>query len=79
MSFLQICLNVVILTCWAWLITYPWLVPVLSFNDSWNSEGKAFVLLRLELEGVVRIQIYTEPYKNNDGKRYRAIMVSTWY
>ena len=35
------------------------------------SEGKTFVLLRLELEDV-DIQISTEPYKNNYGKRYKA-------
>jgi hypothetical protein len=46
-------------------------VSVLSLNYSWNSEGKTFVLLRL-LEDVVRIQIKTEPYKNNHGKRNKA-------
>jgi hypothetical protein len=47
-------------------------VSVSSFNYSWNTEGKAFELRRLELEDVVRIQIQSEPYKNNDGKRYKA-------
>jgi hypothetical protein len=43
-----------------------------SFNCSWNTERKTLVLLRLELEDVVQIQIYTEPYKNNYGKRDKA-------
>jgi hypothetical protein len=47
-------------------------VPILSFNHLWNSEGKTFVLLRREIEDVVRIQINAEPYKNNYGKQYEA-------
>ena len=43
----------------------------LSFNYSWNTEGITFILLRREIEDV-RIQIGTEPYKNNYGKRYKA-------
>jgi hypothetical protein len=48
------------------------LVSVLSFNYSCNSEGISFELLRCELEDVVRIQIKSEPYKNNYGKRNKA-------
>ena len=48
------------------------LVSVLAFNYSCNSEGISFELLRRELEDVVRIQIKSEPYKNNYGKRYKA-------
>ena len=39
------------------------------------SEGKTFVLCWRELKDVVRIQISTKPYKNNDGKRYKACTV----
>jgi hypothetical protein len=42
------------------------------FRYLWNSEGKAFVLLRREIEDVVRIQINAEPYKYNCGKQYKA-------
>ena len=42
------------------------------FRYSWNPEGKTFKLLRRELEDVVRIQIKTEPYCNNGGKRHKA-------
>jgi hypothetical protein len=44
----------------------------LSFNCSWNSEGITFILLRCELEDIIRIKINTEPYKNNHGKHYKA-------
>jgi hypothetical protein len=47
-------------------------VSVLSLNDSWDSEGKTFELLRFEPEDVVRIQIQTESHKNNDGECYKA-------
>jgi len=47
-------------------------VSVLSFNYSWNSEGKTFVLCRRELQGIVCIQVYGEPYKNNYAKHDKA-------
>jgi len=49
-------------------------MSVLSVNDLY-SEGKTFVLLRRENKDVVRIQICKKPYKNNDGKRYKACTV----
>ena len=39
---------------------------------SWNTERKTLVLLRLELEDVVQIQIYTESHKNDYGKHDKA-------
>jgi hypothetical protein len=52
------------------------LVTVLSFNYSRNSEGITFELLRRK--EVVRIQISTEPNKNNYGQRYKARTVFDW-
>jgi hypothetical protein len=47
------------------------LASSLSFNHLWTSEGKTFELLRL-LDDVVRIQISSEPDKNNYGKQYKS-------
>jgi hypothetical protein len=68
--------NLVIWTIKAKPINCPLLLSVLFFNNSWNSEGETFELLRLD--DVVRIQISTEPDKNNYGKRYKARAVFDW-
>ena len=44
----------------------------LSFNYLRNSKGITLILLRLEIKGVIRIQIQTEPYGNNYGKHNEA-------
>lgn len=54
----------------AWTCHLPGMVTVLSFNHS-RTEGETFVLLRL-FDDLVCIQIETEPYDYNPGKRYKA-------
>jgi len=68
MSFLQIYLESIIWIDKVWLIAFPKLLSVLSFNYSRNTEGEIFELLRSELEDVVYVQISNEPYKNNHCK-----------
>jgi len=56
----------------AGLVAYLYWVLVISSAYSWNSEGVALVLLWRKIKEIVRIQISTEPYKNNGGKCNKA-------
>ena len=42
------------------------------FGFLWNPERETFVLFRREIGGVVRVQIKTEPYQDDHGKRDKA-------
>lgn len=47
-------------------------MAVPSFNYSRNPEWKSLILLRLEIQNVVRIKIDYKPYNNDHGEGYKA-------